>query len=146
MYIKELLKDTLQAQFVKEWNSEMDFRKCTLYKLLKAEFKLEQYLLKLSHDVFWYIVKFRCSNHKWAIKTGRYSGIDRNLRYYCVIKMLWKMSITLFLNVLNQILWLYINSALQSPSMFKFIQLLKSSDDVKIGKRISMFTKKCKIA
>ena len=32
---------------------------------------------------------------------------------------------------------------LQSPSMFKLIQLLKSSDDVKIGKRISMFIQKC---
>ena len=30
--------------------------------------------------------------------------------------------------------------------MFKLIQLLKSSDDVKIGKRISMFMQKCKIA
>ena len=53
MYIKELLKDTLQAQFVQEWNSEMDLSsKCTLYKHLKAEFKLEPYLLKLSCDVF----------------------------------------------------------------------------------------------
>ena len=33
-----------------------------------------------------------------------------------------------------------------SPSMFKLIQLLKSTDDVKIGKRISMFIQKCKIA
>ena len=30
--------------------------------------------------------------------------------------------------------------------MFKIIQLLKSSDDVKIEKRISMFIQKCKIA
>ena len=65
MYIKELLKDTLQAQFVQEWNSEMDLSsKCN--KHLKAEFKLEPYLLKLSRDVFQYIVKFRCSNHKLA--------------------------------------------------------------------------------
>ena len=36
-----------------EWNSEMDLSsKCTLYKHLKAEFKLEPYLLKLSRDVF----------------------------------------------------------------------------------------------
>ena len=82
MYIKELLKNTLQAQFVQEWNSEMDLSsKCTLYEHLKAEFKLEPYLLKLFRDVFRYIVKFRCSNHKLAIETGRYSGIDRNLRY-----------------------------------------------------------------
>ena len=55
MYIKELLKNTctLQAQFVQEWNSEMDLsKKCTLYKYLKAEFKLKPYLLKLSCDIF----------------------------------------------------------------------------------------------
>ena len=31
MYIKEVLKNKLQAQFVQEWNSEMDLsRKCIL--------------------------------------------------------------------------------------------------------------------
>ena len=33
---------------------------------------------------------------------------------------------------------------LQSPNMIELIQLLKYSDDVKIGKRISMFIQKCK--
>ena len=33
MYIKELLKNTLQAQFVQEWNSEMDLSsKCALHR------------------------------------------------------------------------------------------------------------------
>ena len=72
----------MQAQFVQEWNSEMDLsRKCTLYKNVKTEFKLEPYLLKLSRDVFRYIIKLRCSNYKLGIETGRYYGIDRNLRY-----------------------------------------------------------------
>ena len=72
----------MQAQFVQEWHSEMDLsRKCTLYRHVKTEFKLEPYLLKRSRDVFRYIVKIRCSNHKMAIETGRYYGIDRNLRY-----------------------------------------------------------------
>ena len=43
--------------------------------------KGEPYLLRLSCDTYRYIVKLRCSNHKLAIETGRYSGIDRNLRY-----------------------------------------------------------------
>ena len=34
---------------------------------------------------------------------------------------------------------------LQSPIMFNLIQLLKSSDDVNIGKRISMFIKNAKL-
>ena len=153
MYIKELLKNTLQAQFVQEWNSEMDLSsKCTLYKHLKAEFKLEPYLLKLSRDVFRYIVKFRCSNHKLATETGRYSGTDRNLRYcdMCNLDVLGDEYHLFFECVKPDIVTLHQQCIqryyLQSPSMFKLIQLLKSSDDVKIGKRISMFIQKCKIA
>ena len=153
MYITELLKDSLQAQFVQEWNSEMDLSsKCTLYKHLKAEFKLEPYLLKLSRDVFRYIVKFRCSNHKLAIETGRYSGIDRNLRYCDMYNrdVLGDEYHFFFECVKPDIVTLRQQCIpryyLQSPSMFKLIQLLKSSDDVKIGKRISMFIQKCKIA
>ena len=46
IYIKELLKHTMQAQFVQEWHSAMDLsRKCTLYRHVKTEFKLGPYLL-----------------------------------------------------------------------------------------------------
>ena len=153
IYIKELLKHTLQAQFAQEWHSEMDLsRKCTLYRHVKTEFKLEPYLLKLSRDVFRYIVKLRCSNHKLAIETGRYYGIDRNLRYcdMCNLDVLGDEYHVFFecanpdiVTLRQQCIPRYY---LQNPSMFKLIQLLKSSDDVKIGKRISMFIKKCKIA
>ena len=115
MCIKELLKNTLQAQFVQEWNSKMDSSgKCTLYKHLKAEFKLEPYLLKLSRDVFRHIVKFRCSNHKLAIEKGRYSGIDRNLRYcdMCYLDVLGDEYHILFECVKPDIVN-YVNSAFQ---------------------------------
>ena len=151
-YVKELLKSTLQAQFVQEWNSEMDLSgKCALYKHLKTEFKLEPYLLKLSRDVFRYIVKFRCSNHKLAIETGRYSGIDRNLRYcdMCNLDVLGDEYHILFQCIKPDIVTLRQQCIprhhLHRPSMFKFVQLLQSTDDVKVGKRISMFIKKCKI-
>ena len=153
IYIKELLKHMMQAQFVQEWHSEMDLsRKCTLYRHVKTEFKLEPYLLKLSRDVFRYIVKLRCSNHKLAIETGRYYGIDRTLRYcdMCNLDVLGDEYHVFFECVNPDIVTLRQQCIpryyLQNPSMFKLIQLLKSSDDVKIGKRISMFIKKCKIA
>ena len=34
---------------------------------------------------------------------------------------------------------------LHRSSMFKLVQLLQSTDDAKIGKRVSMFIQKCKI-
>ena len=171
-YIKELLKTTRQAQFVLRWNSEMDLsRNCYLCKHLKALFKLEPSMLKLSSHVSQYIVIFRCSNHKLAIETVRYFGIDRSLRScgMCNLDVLGDEYhflceyIKLDIMTLRQQCIPRYN--LQNPSVFKLIQctyvyhsavssgfnicdiqLLKSSEDAKVGKRISMFIKKCKIA
>ena len=106
----------------------------------------------LPRDVFRYIVKLRCSNHKLAIETGRYYGIDRNLRYcgMCNLDVLGD-EYHVFFECANPDIVILRQQCipryyLQNPSMFKLIQLLKSSDDVKIEKRISMFIKKCKIA
>ena len=87
-----------------------------------------------------------------AIETGRYSGIDRNLRYcdMCNQDVLGDEYHFFFECVKSDIVTLRQQCIpryyLESPSMFKLIQLLKSSDDVKIGKRISMFIQKRKIA
>ena len=122
-----------------------------MYRHVKTEFKLEPYLLKLSRDVFRYIVKLRCSNHKLAIETGRCYGIDRTLRYcdMCNLDVLGDEYHVFFECVNPDIVTLRQQCIpryyLQNPSMFKLIQLLKSSDDVKIGKRISMFIKNVKL-
>ena len=67
--------------YIMQWIKMDVSRKCILYKHLKAVFKLEPYLMKLSRNEFQYIVKFSCCNHNWQQKTGWYSGIDRRLRY-----------------------------------------------------------------
>ena len=48
--------------------------KCTLYQEIKCKFGLEFYLYKLQKNVWKYIVKFRCSDYKLFIETGRYAG------------------------------------------------------------------------
>jgi hypothetical protein len=43
--------------------------------LFKNEFQLESYLLKLTQGERINITKFRCSNIKFPIETGRWAGI-----------------------------------------------------------------------
>ena len=79
-YVKSALKEKLVLQFIQEWHSTLvNSSKCVLYRLFKADFKLENYLLITSRELVKYIVKFRCSNHKLAVETGRYINIDRDL-------------------------------------------------------------------
>ena len=151
-YVKETLYSCLQDQFVQEWTGIVDAgRKCTLYKHIKTDFKLEPYLLRLSCDTYRYIVKLRCSNHKLAIETGRYSGIDRNLRYcdLCASDILGDEYHTFFECTKPEIVSLrkrFIpRHYSQQPSMFKFVKLLRSVDDIKVGSRISSFIRHSKI-
>ena len=152
MYVKDTLYSCLQDQFVQEWTGTVDAgRKCTLYKHIKTDFKLEPYLLRLSCDTYRYIVKLRCSNHKLAIETGRYSGIDRNLRYcdLCALDILGDEYHTFFectkpeiVSLRKRFIPLHYS---QQPSMFKFVKLLRSADDIKVGNRISSFIRHSKI-
>ena len=68
--------------FVQEWNTSLhENSKCMLYENIKTVFNFESYLVRLPRNVWRYIVKFRCCNHKLAIETGCYVGLDRHLRY-----------------------------------------------------------------
>ena len=152
MYVKDTLYSCLQDQFVQEWTGTVDAgRKCTLYKHIKTDFKLEPYLLRLSCDTYRYIVKLRCSNHKLAIETGRYSGIDRNLRYcdLCALDILGDEYHTFFECTKPEIVSLHKRFIplhySQQPSMFNFVKLLRSADDIKVGNRISSFIRHSKI-
>ena len=55
--------------------------KCILYRNLKNKFELEAYLLRLPRNVWRNIVELRFCYHKLEIETGRYTGIDRDLRF-----------------------------------------------------------------
>ena len=118
---------------------------------MKTEFRLEPYLLKLSRVVYRYIVKFRCSNHKLAIETGRYSGIERTLRFcnMCPSNVLGDEYHIFFecnnpdiVRLRKRFIPVYYT---QNHSMFKFIKLMKLVNDIKVGIRISSFIKDCNI-
>ena len=50
------------------------------YRMFKEDFKLENYLLKLSVKKYKLLCKFRCSNSKLRIETERWGHITRSER------------------------------------------------------------------
>ena len=53
---------------------------CVNYRIFKSECCYSQYLNILSNKDRISLCKFRCSNHKLAVNTGRYENINRNNR------------------------------------------------------------------
>ena len=144
--IRDALKDRLQDQFRQEWSGTMEAStKCVLYRNLKIKFELEAYLLRLPRNIWRNIVKLRCSNHKLEIETGRYAGIDRDLRYCgkCAMNIIGDEYHVFFecsdanISLLrNRFIPTYFR---QNRSMFNFVKLLQSVDDIKVGRRVSSF-------
>ena len=140
------LKIRLQDQFRQVWSSTMEASsKCIFYKNLKNKFELEAYLLRLPQNAWRNIVKLRCCNHKLEIETGRYAGIDRDLRFCgkCAMSIIGDEYHAFFEcsnpNVSLQrtrFIPLYFR---RNRSMFNFVKLLQSVHDIKIGRRVSSF-------
>lgn len=72
--LKTTIRQKLSDQFIQHWFSQINnTSRGEFYSLFKNEFQLESYLLKLTQGERINITKFRCSNIKYPIETGRYS-------------------------------------------------------------------------
>ena len=58
----------------------MDNSAREFYKVVKKDFKFEEYLIRLSKQDRVYITKLRTSNLKLPIETGRWNNIAKELR------------------------------------------------------------------
>ena len=79
--LKHTAKRILCDQYLQQWNSE----KCNSsrginYRMFKHDFKLKNYLLKLSTKNARILCKFRTGNVKVPIETGRWFNIERDDR------------------------------------------------------------------
>ena len=82
MHIRKIHIHTLESQFIQEWHSSVEnSSKCTNYRIFKTAFGFEDYLTKLPKDLRNAFVKFRTTNHRLPIETGRWRNIDRSLRF-----------------------------------------------------------------
>lgn len=78
---KLYLKQTLCDQFIQQWFSEIEnSSRGQFYSIFKKEFTLEKYLLKLPESCRIWITKFRCSNLRFPIETGRWQNIPKQDR------------------------------------------------------------------
>jgi hypothetical protein len=76
--IKLQFKCILQDQFIQSWFSDMNkSSRGQFYGMLKNEFKLELYLLKLLQVNFTWLCKLRTCNMKIPIETGRWVNIPQ---------------------------------------------------------------------
>ena len=81
--LNETLKRTLFDQFQPSWKSEVsNSPKGLSYGIFKETFGFENYLDKLSTRESMFFCRFRTSNHKLPIETGRWQNLQRNERKY----------------------------------------------------------------
>ena len=76
------LKQKLFDQFQQNWHSDIsNSTKGLSYSLFKEKFEFEKYLDILCDKDRSIFCKFRTVNHRLPIETGRWFGIDRQIRY-----------------------------------------------------------------
>jgi len=83
--IKVFIKQILHDQFIQSWYSDINkSSRGHFYSLHKTDFVLEKYLINLKKCRRIQISKLRCSNVKFLIETGRWTGTPR-IERMCVL-------------------------------------------------------------
>ena len=79
--LKPVLKERLCDHFIQQWFTDVEnSSRGEFYSIFKFEFGFENYLSNLSAKKRINLSKFRCSNMKFPIETGRWQNIARNNR------------------------------------------------------------------
>ena len=79
--LKFIVRQNLTDQYIQNWFNQIEnSSRGEFYGIFKNEFNLEKYLLKLLPHERNMITKFRCSNIKLPIETGRWSMTPREER------------------------------------------------------------------
>ena len=78
---KNIIKQRLHDQFIQKWFHDIEISsRGQAYLLYKSQFSFEPYLLKLNCTERNYLCKFRTSNLKLPIETGRWNNVPREDR------------------------------------------------------------------
>jgi hypothetical protein len=81
-YLTEMVKNILTDQFKQQWYAEINgMDKCVTYRTFKTILTFENYLVQLPKNIATPLVKFRTSNHKLPVETGRYTDVVHHLRH-----------------------------------------------------------------
>ena len=81
-HIKSVIKQRVKDQYIQSWTSSLSSSsKSIFYKTFKEDFTFEPYLDMLPTKFRVQLTKFRLSNHRLPIETGRWNNTDRNRRF-----------------------------------------------------------------
>ena len=81
IWLKTVIKQRLIDQFLQNWNSTVhDSPKSTCYRIFKTDCKFENYFDILDVKDALTFCRFRTTNHKLPIETGRWQNIPRQDR------------------------------------------------------------------
>ena len=99
------IKQRLQDQYIQQWSADLNLsNKCRSYRIFKLKFELEKYLCSLSPFNRKIICRFRTSNHRLPIESGRYYGINtEHVNFVILIKFV--MNSTLYSNVIPLLIY-----------------------------------------
>ena len=127
--------------FIQKWfGDKQSSAVLGLYDNLKVSFEFEKYLDNIPANLRFHFTRLRLSAHSLRIQTGRYNteGTPRNERYcqYCDSNNLedehhFIVKCPLYANVRSKYLNRYIYTR---PSMYKFVEFLKSKNMKEIEK------------
>ena len=74
-HLNILVKQTLKDQYIQTWNSAMtNSCKGTIYRSFKTALTFEKYITVLPRNLAFTLLKFRTSNTKFPIETGRWDN------------------------------------------------------------------------
>jgi hypothetical protein len=142
-----LLRRRLIDIYINDWNTDIDkSSSLTLYRELKTEFNISDYLINM-HNVKLRntIAKMRLSSHQLNIETGRHSNIARQERKCRVCNTNDIEDEYHFILICPQYELLrktYIKRCYYNkPSMYKFIDLLKSSN-IQVLNKLAIYCNK----
>jgi hypothetical protein len=80
-WFKETLKQRLSDIYLQKWSEEIsNSGHCSTYKVIKEDYKLEDYLLKLDMRSALTLCRFRAGSTKLPVVVGRYKKIERHDR------------------------------------------------------------------
>lgn len=81
-WVVKTIERKLQDQFIQKWEQDINnSSKGLTYKIIKTSFGYEQYLSILPEYYWSYMLKFRTSNHKLPIESGRWNRTPRDERF-----------------------------------------------------------------
>ena len=75
------IKQRLTDQYKQQWEASLyESSKCSFYKTINNDLRMQQYLLTLPFSQRKIMTRFRVSNHRLPVELLRYTGIDREQR------------------------------------------------------------------